>query len=91
MSVPDPPSTSNDEKRAGLEPEEFQKRLVFVTLIVLILGLGGGTCLGYKIKRAEQYQQHRQNQASNPSDDSSSERPEQPPEAPGSNNPTEGR
>lgn len=89
MSIPDPPSTSTDEKRAGLEPEEFQKRLVFVTLTVLVLGLGGGTCLGYKIKRAEKYQQHRQNRAQNEAETLSAR--DRVRSAPGDDVPTEGR
>ena len=57
--------TSNDQspglaqegdKRGGLEPEEFQKRLIFVTATILILGVAGGTCLGTKIRQAERAQ-----------------------------------
>ena len=50
--------TAQRDKRtkAGLEPKEFQRRLIFVTVTVLILGVGGGTCLGIKIKNAEQLQ-----------------------------------
>lgn len=51
-----PSSGGNDSKRAGLEPEEFQRRLVFVTAVVLVLGLVGGTCLGLKIRKAENAQ-----------------------------------
>ncbi|MFB6262638.1 MAG: hypothetical protein ABEL76_03270 [Bradymonadaceae bacterium] len=44
------------ELKAGLEPVEFQRRLVFVTFTVLFLGITGGTCLGWKIQKAENYQ-----------------------------------
>ncbi len=48
--------SGDDRKRAGLEPETFQKRLIAVTAIVLTLGVFGGTCLGSKIERAERIQ-----------------------------------
>lgn len=49
---------SDTERRGGLEPEAFQRELVFVTATVLILGVVGGSCLGMKIQRAE----HRSNE-----------------------------
>ena len=54
-----PDLAQDGEKRGGLEPEEFQKRLVFVTATVLILGVVGGTCLGSKIRQAERAQEMR--------------------------------
>jgi len=55
--VPNPGLQDHTDKRAGLEPEEFQRRLIAVTAIVLTLGIVGGTCLGMKIEKAEQLQQ----------------------------------
>jgi hypothetical protein len=54
-----PGLAQDGEKRGGLKPEEFQKRLVFVTATVLILGVVGGTCLGSKIRQAERAQEMR--------------------------------
>ena len=50
------PVNDDTEKQGGLEPETFQRRLIIVTVTVLVLGVVGGTCLGLKINRAEQYQ-----------------------------------
>lgn len=47
---------SGDDKRAGMEPEKFRKRLFAVSAAVLMLGLFGGTCLGSKIEQAERAQ-----------------------------------
>lgn len=52
-------SDESTEKRGGLEPEEHRRRLILVTLLVLGLGVAGGTCLGYKIQRAERLQKER--------------------------------
>lgn len=48
-----PDLVGEGEKRGGLEPEAFQRELIFVTATVLILGIVGGSCLGMKIQRAE--------------------------------------
>lgn len=54
----DGPNRTDDEAetRGGLEPEAFQRELIFVTASVLILGIVGGSCLGMKIHRAEKAQ-----------------------------------
>jgi len=48
-----PDLVGEGEKRGGLDPEAFQRELVFVTATILILGIIGGSCLGMKIQRAE--------------------------------------
>jgi hypothetical protein len=47
------PINEDTEKKGGLEPGEFRRRLILVTAIVLGLGLFGGTCLGLKISERE--------------------------------------
>lgn len=71
------PDTVDDsgETRGGLEPEQFQRELVVVTATVLILGIVGGSCLGMKIKRAEQRQQQANHQADETPADQSADRP----------------